>query len=140
MECEATLTLRLPHDPQRSLSAWRWIMRAQISDLGNNAVDSFLIFVGQSLANPPVVLVVVEARKTSPLSGLQSRWFLQPCVRLADYCAERELEIDQVLEILQGSAVSFGSNDDTLVRETRLCQMLGIEPIGEERCMISLGG
>jgi hypothetical protein len=63
----------------------------------------------------------------------------QPCISLLDYCVERDLDMEEVLEVLHRSDISFGLNDDTLVREERLCRLLGIEPPEYERYMISLG-
>lgn len=68
-----------------------------------------------------------------------SKWYRQPCISLKDYCVERGLNIELVLEVLHESDISFGLNDDTLVREERLCRLLGIEPPEYERYMISLG-
>jgi hypothetical protein len=76
---------------------------------------------------------------TDPSSVLDSGWYLQPCISLLDYCVERDLDMEEVLDILHKSGISFGLNDDTLVREERLCRMLGIEPPEYERYMISLG-
>ncbi len=68
-----------------------------------------------------------------------SKWYLQPCIRLADYCAEKGIDLEQAWAVLHDSDISFGLNDDTLVREERLCRLLGIEPPEYERYMISLG-
>jgi hypothetical protein len=68
-----------------------------------------------------------------------SNWYLQPCIRLADYCAEKGIDLEEASAALQDSDISFGLNDDTLVREERLCRLLGIEPPEQERYMISLG-
>jgi hypothetical protein len=72
-------------------------------------------------------------------SVLDSGLYVQPCISLLDYCVERDLDMEEVLEILHRSDISFGLNDDTLVREERLCRLLGIEPPEHERYMISLG-
>lgn len=74
-----------------------------------------------------------------PPSVLDSGWYLQPCLALQDYCVERGLDMEAVLDVLHQSGLSFGLNDDTLVREERLCRLLGIDPPERERYMISIG-
>jgi len=68
-----------------------------------------------------------------------SKWYLQPCIKLADYCTEQGIALDQAWAALHDSEISFGGNDDTLVREGRLCRLLGIEPPERDRYMVSLG-
>jgi len=68
-----------------------------------------------------------------------SKWYLQPCIRLADYCLEKGIDVEKAWAALQDSEISFGGNDDTLVREGRLCRLLGIEPPERDRYMVSLG-
>ncbi len=68
-----------------------------------------------------------------------SKWYLQPCIGLAHYCAEKGVDLEQAWAALQDSDISYGLNDDTLIREKRLCRLLGIEPPEYERYMISLG-
>ncbi len=89
-----------------------------------------------------VIMTGMKARKEPPLdppSVLDSGWYLPPRISLLDYCVERGLDMEEVLEVLHGSDISFGLSEDTLVREERLCRLLGIEPPEQERYMISLG-
>lgn len=89
-----------------------------------------------------VIMTGVKAPKeppANPPSVLHSGWYFQPCISLQDYCVERGLDTEEVLDVLSASEISFGTNDDTLVREGRLCRMLGIEAPEVERYMISLG-
>lgn len=65
--------------------------------------------------------------------------YLLPCMSLPGYCLGRGLDTEEVLEVLRNSEISFVTNDDTLVREDRLCRMLGIEPSEAEHWMIRLG-
>jgi hypothetical protein len=98
--------------------------------------------VGEDDDGQLVIMTGVKARKEPPLdppSVLDSGWYLQPCIALQDYCVERGLDMESVLTVLHESGISFGLNDDTLVREGRLCRLLGIEPPERERYMISLG-
>lgn len=98
--------------------------------------------LGEDECGEAVIMTGVKAspsRPTIPRAMPDSKWFLQPCIRLQDWCVERGLYADQVLKLLRGSEISFGSNDDTLIVESRLCRILGIEPPEHERYMISLG-
>ena len=98
--------------------------------------------VGEDKDGQLVIMTGVKAPKEPPAdppSVLDSGWYLQPCISLQDYCVERGLDTEEVLDVLSASGVSFGTNDDTLVREGRLCRMLGIEAPEVERYMISLG-
>jgi len=98
--------------------------------------------IGEDNHGELVIMTGVKAPKeppTDPPSVLDSGWYLQPCISLLDYCVERDLDMEDVLDILHKSGISFGLNDDTLVREKRLCRLLGIEPPEYERYMISLG-
>lgn len=95
--------------------------------------------VGKDENGQLVIMTGVKALKETPAdppSVLHSRWHL---ISLRDYCVERGLDTGEVLDVLSASGVSFGTNDDTLVREGRLCRMLGIEAPEVERYMISLG-
>jgi len=98
--------------------------------------------VGEDDHGELVIMTGVKARKEpppDPPSVLDSGWYLQPCISLLDYCVERGLDMEEVMEVLHKSDICFGLNDDTLVSEERLCRMLGIEPPEQERYMISLG-
>jgi hypothetical protein len=98
--------------------------------------------VGEDDHGELVIMTGVKARKEpppDPPSVLDSGWYLQPCIRLADYCVEKGIDLEQAWAALHDSDISFGLNDDTLVREERLCRLLGIEPPEYERYMISLG-
>jgi hypothetical protein len=98
--------------------------------------------VGEDDDGQLVIMTGVKAPKeppTDPSSVLDSGWYLQPCISLLDYCVEQDLDMEQAWAALQDSDISFGLNDDTLVREERLCRLLGIEPPEQERYMISLG-
>jgi hypothetical protein len=98
--------------------------------------------VGEDDDGQLVIMTGVQARKEPPLdppSVLDSGWYLQPCLSLLDYCVERDLDMEEVLDILHKSGISFGLNDDTLIREERLCRLLGIEPPLRKRYMISIG-
>lgn len=80
------------------------------------------------------------SKPATPRAKPHSKWFLQPCIRLDAWCEERGLSVAQVLDALEDSEIAFGMNDDTLVREDRLCRKLGIEPPTEEDAfMVSLG-
>lgn len=98
--------------------------------------------VGEDENGQLVIMTGVKAPKeppTDPPSVLDSGWYLQPCISLQDYRVERGLDTAEVLDVLSASGITFGTNDDTLVREGRLCRVLGIEPPEVERYMISLG-
>ena len=68
-----------------------------------------------------------------------SKWYLQPCIRLADYCTEQGIALDQAWAAINDSEITFGGNDDTLITEQRLCRLLGLEPPDRGRFLISLG-
>ncbi len=98
--------------------------------------------VGEDENGQLVIMTGVKARKepaADPPSVLDSGWYFQPCISLHDYCVEPGLDAEEVLDVLSASGISFGTNDDTLVREERLCRLLGIEAPEVERYMISLG-
>ena len=68
-----------------------------------------------------------------------SKWYLQPCIRLEDYCIEQGIALDAAWAAINDSDISFGGNDDTLITEQRLCRLLGVEPPDQGRFLISLG-
>lgn len=116
MDVESILKILLPHLPD--------------ARIGEDEDGQVVIMTGlKSRREPPV----------DPPSVLESGWYLQPCISLQDYCVERGLDIEEVLDLLWASGLSFGLNDDTLVREERLCRLLGIEPPGKDRYMLSIG-
>lgn len=89
-----------------------------------------------------VILTGVKASLSKPAAMRaepKSKWCLQPCIKLSDWCAERELNVADVVKVLVDSKISLGSAADVLFREGRLCQILGIEPpAAEDAFMVSI--
>lgn len=61
------------------------------------------------------------------------------CVTLADFCEHNHLDDDVVLREIEGSDVSFGTNDDTLVSKNTIEKILGISVDLPENVFVSLG-
>lgn len=88
---------------------------AQITE---DETGQIVILTGAKKADPPP--------PGTPLFAANKSYF-QPCIRLADYCAEQGIALDQAWAALNDSEISFGGNDDTLITEQRLCRLLGLE-------------
>jgi hypothetical protein len=54
--------------------------------------------------------------------------FTYKCVELSDFCSYLGLDLDHALEDINDSEVTWGTNDDTLIRVDRLLFILGYSP------------
>lgn len=51
--------------------------------------------------------------------------FFRECVSIEQVCELNNLDIDEVLDSVSDSEISYGNNDDTLVKGSRLEDILG---------------
>lgn len=100
------------------------------AEFGEGDDGEVVIFTG---IKPPT------ERSVQCTDKMESKWYLQPCMRFADYCNEMGVDPDLARGVLRDSGIGLGGNDDALIRETRLCRLLGITAPSADRYMISLG-
>lgn len=67
--------------------------------------------------------------------------FTIKAVSIKDFCEHLGINYDDAIEAVSNSDVSYGTNDDTLVTVTNLCNILEMEvPAGiDPKLFISLG-